>query len=210
MISAVLGIDQAARSGWAIACVGGSFSHPMLVEHGVATTAKERRTVVEHALAQAGGDARGLLVMFEDHAKMPLTRLTQYDHQTSRRRRGAPERSTASILGQGESRGWWNEQLNLVEHPTRLRDAVEPRTWRARVLGSSRGDTAALKEAAKRFASARLRTTIDDDNEAEGICICTFAMVDGIARLDVRRTKARLYARASRNERRQLELKETP
>ena len=203
-ITACLGLDQASRSGWGIGRLEGG--RPTVLHHGVATNHVERRGVVELALRVAG-DPRQLLVMFEDHSAMPLSRLTRYDRQSRRQgRQGAPERSTASILGQGAAKGRWDELLDMLGHPDRLRDEVEPRTWRARVLGTTRGDTEALKALAKTWASSYLGERIDDPDEAEGCGVCAFALLDGVARLEARRQKARLYARGRREERRQLEL----
>lgn len=202
-ITACLGLDQAAHSGWAIGVLS---PKPTVVAHGVAQSHAERRAVVELALQHAS-DPRQLLVMFECHSAMPLSRLTRHDRQSRRQGRpGAPERSTASILGQGAARGRWDEQLDMLGHPERLRDQVEPRTWRARVLGTTRGDTEALKALAKAWASSYVGEPIDDVDEAEGIGICAFCLFDGVARLEGRRRVARLQARARRDEQKQLEL----
>jgi hypothetical protein len=205
-ITACLGLDQAARTGWGLGALRSGLS-PTFVRHGVAKTHVERKAVVELALAYAGGDPRQLLVMFEDHAGMPLSRLTRYDRHSRRQgRAGAPERSTASILGQGAARGRWEAVLDEASHPERLRDEVEPRTWRARVLGTTRGDTAQLKHLACTWATQRLCEAIEDADEAEGVCICAFAMYDGVARLAQRRQRVRVQARGRREEKRQLEL----
>lgn len=208
-ITTVLGIDQAARSGWAIARV--DLRQPTIVGHGVARTHADRRDVVEAARQHAAGDLRQLVVMFESHAGMPLSRLTRHDRTTARQGRpGAPERSTASILGQGAARGRWEELLDLVGHPERLRDDVEPRVWRARVLGTTRGDTEQLKHLAQTWASQHLGVAIEDPDEAEGVCLCAFGMHDGLLRLAQRRREARVYARGKREEQRQLELGSVP
>ncbi len=205
-ITATLGLDQAARTGWGIGALRSGLP-PTLVRHGVAKTHAERRAVVELAVSYAGGDPRQLLVGFEDHSGMPLTRLGRHDRTTPRHgRAGAPERSTASILGQGAAKGRWDELLDMLGHPERLRDQVEPRTWRARVLGPTRGSTEQLKHLACTWATQRLYEPIEDPDEAEGICICMFAMHDGIARLEQRRMAARLQARGRREEQRQLDL----
>lgn len=197
-ITAVLGLDQAARTGWGIARVGGQ-----LVTHGLARTAKERRAVVELALAHAGGDPRQLLVCFEDHTEMPAWRLSRYDHTTQRKgRAGAPERSTASLIGLGKPYGRWEERLDDIEHPERCRLKATPRQWRLRVLGNEW----ATKEHALQWASAFTRERIDDDNEAEGIGLTALAALEGVAMLEGKRLKQRLYARGKREERRQLEL----
>lgn len=204
-ITACLGLDQAARTGWGIGRL--EAGRPTILHHGVATNCVQRQEVVRLAIELAGEDPRRLLVCFEDHGKMPVTRLTRYDRDSRRQgRSGAPERSTASILGQGAAKGRWDELLDMAGHPERLRDEVEPRTWRARVLGTTRGDTEQLKHLARTWATAYLGEPIEDADEAEGCGICAFAMLDGIARLEARRHKARLYARGRRNERRQLEL----
>ena len=212
-ITATLGLDQASRTGWAIGRVpvgrwavqqhGGPGT---ILRHGVATNHLERRAVAELAVAIAGGDPRQLLVMFEQHDEMALDRLTAKDYRTKRRGPYFVERGPKQIHGMGKAYGRWEEQLDLAGHPERLRDEVEPRTWRARVLGTTRGDTEQLKHLAKTWATAYLGEPIDDADEAEGCAICVFSLLDGLARLEGRRQKARLYARGRREERRQLEL----
>lgn len=209
-ITACLGLDQASRTGWGLGALREGLP-PTFVRHGVARTHAERKAVVELALSYAGGDPRQLLVMFESHAGMSLTRLTRYDRFSKRQgRAGAPERSTASILGQGAARGRWEELLDMLGHPERLRDEVEPRTWRARVLGTTRGDTDTLKHLACTWATQLLGEAIEDPDEAEGICLCAFAVHDGIARLEQRRQKSRVEARGRREQKKQLELVTPP
>jgi hypothetical protein len=198
---ACLGLDQARRTGWGIAL------ERQVRESGVATTHEERLSVLERARELAGGDMRRVFVLFEDHSGMPLTRLTRADRDTRRGgRHGAPGRSTASILGLGAQKGRWEELLDMLGHPQALRDDVEPRTWRARVLGTVGGTSETLKAIAGQWASAHLGRVVEDLDEAEGVCITAFAAQDGLARLGQRRAKQRLYARGKRNERRQLEL----
>jgi hypothetical protein len=215
-ITVFLGLDQGARSGWAIGLVVEGKAQ-RVVHHGVARNHAERAMVVWKALELAGNldawgrhapEPRHLLVTFESHSGMPLSRLGRHDGTTRRQGRpGAPERSTASILGQGAAKGRWEELLDEVGHPERLRLEVEPRTWRARVLGPAKGaKTADLKHLACTWATALLGEPIVDADEAEGICICAFAMRDGVALLEAGKLKQRLYARGKRDERRQLEL----
>ena len=198
-----LGLDQARRTGWGLGL------SRRVVESGVASSHEERLAVCERARELADGDMRRVFVLFECHAGMPLTRLTRMDGATRRTgRHGAPERSTASILGLGAARGRWEELLDMLGHPEALRDDVEPRTWRARVLGVTTGGSAHLKQVACEWASAHLGREVTDPDEAEGACITAFAAVDGLARLVQRRARHRLYARGRREERRQLELEE--
>lgn len=201
-ITACLGLDQAARSGWGIGRLQGG--RPTVLHHGVATDCVERRQVVELAIAVAG-DPRQLLVMFEQHDHMALDRLTANDHRTKRTGEHFVQRGPKQIHGMGKAYGRWEERLDDVGHPERLRLEAEPREWRRHVLGNQW----ASKEDAIRWAAAYLRENITDPDEAEGCGICAFAMLDGVARLEARRQKARLYARGRREERRQLELVQT-
>lgn len=196
-----IGIDQGARSGWGIA-VGRT-----VVASGVATTAAQRRAVLELARDRKGGSLRGVLVMFEDHSGMPLQRLTRDDHRTERRgRAGAPERSTASILGQGSNKGRWLEQLDLLGHPKALRDKIKPHVWRAKLGITGKIGTARAKRAACDIASAATGMRIDDHDQAEGVCLALFAAIDGVMRLELRKAHARATAKGSRQRDSQGEL----
>jgi hypothetical protein len=189
-------------SGWALVVVEGR----QCVGHGLVRRAKERQAVVAQALARAAVEGGRLLVVLEDHAAMPLSRLTRFDPATKRKgRQGAPERSTRSILGQGKSLGRWHEQLDLYEHPEALRLGVEPRVWRRRVHGVVAGD---VKGAALGWAAAALGVVLSDHDEAEACGIAMWGAVDGVQRAERERAIQRLYARGKRNERRQLELGE--
>jgi hypothetical protein len=200
----VLGIDQAARSGWGIA-PGRS-----VTRSGVATTHAERKAVVELARELAGGDMRQVLVMLEDHSAMPLGRLTHADRNTPRKgRQAAPQRNTATILGMGAARGWWEALLDDAGHPKSLRDSVEPRVWRAK-MGIRGADTDALKLAACRWASTHMLREVTDIDEGDAVCITAFAAIDGIQRNEARKAKARTEARDKRGVRKQLELGERP
>lgn len=204
-ITAVLGLDQAHRTGWGIGALVDGLP-PVLVRHGVAKTHAERRAVVELALSYAGGDPRQLLVMFEQHDHMALDRLTAKDHRTKRSGQHFVQRGPKQIHGMGKAYGRWEELLDMLEHPERLRDEVQPRVWRQRVLGTSRGTSDQLKLDAQTWASAMVGVLIDDPDQAEGIGITAFAMRDGVARLEQRRIATRIQARGKREEKRQLEL----
>jgi hypothetical protein len=188
-----IGIDQGGRSGWGIAEGRNVFAH------GVATTHAHRLAVLEHARARNGGTLKGVIVMFEDHSGIPLGRLTRDDHTTERRgRAGAPERSTASILGQGANKGRWLELLDMLGHPVALRDKVKPHVWRAKLGITGRIGTDRAKLAACQIASGIVRELIEDHDQAEGICLTQFAALDGVMRNEMRKAEARAAVRGDR------------
>lgn len=199
-----LGIDQANRSGWGIGV------DRNVVRSGVANTHAERKAVVELAREMAGGDMKQVLVMFEDHSKMPLGRLTHADRNTPRKgRQAAPQRNTATILGMGAARGRWEAVLDDAGHPKALRDDVEPRVWRAK-MGIRGADTDALKREACAWATRHTMREVTDIDEGDGVCITAFAAIDGIQRNEARKATARTEARDKRGVKKQLELGERP
>lgn len=197
-----IGIDQGGRSGWGIAA-GRS-----VIASGVARTHAQRMAVLELARSRNGGTLKGVVVMFEDHSGIPLGRLTRDDHRTERThgRRGAPERSTASILGQGSNKGRWLECLDMLEHPQALRDKVKPHVWRAKLGITGKIGTARAKLAACQIASAAAGARIDDHDQAEGVCLALFAAIDGVARFEKRKAELRTSARGVRQRARQGDL----
>lgn len=169
------GIDQGVSSGW---CINRGRTP---LHYGLAKNHAQRLAAVELARTLCGGEMGRLLVYFEDHSKMPLGRMGANDRgNTSLRRYGAPERSTASILGMGASKGRWLELLDLVKHPQALRDAVVPRTWRARLGVGLQLKRLSAKEEACDIASAIVGERIDDDDVAEAIGIASFAGTEGM------------------------------
>lgn len=197
-----LGVDQASVSGYGLRWIGGAY-----IEHGLARSNKDRTKLLDRIRALIDGDMARLLVMFEDHTKMPLTRLTRFDRKTKRThsRQGAPEKQTATIIGMGDARGRWREKLEDLGHSKMLRDAIEPRIWRAR-LGVRGRDSEALKRDACRWATQRLGQPITNHNHAEGVCLTEFCAFDGVARLEQRRAKARSRLLASKARAAQLSL----
>lgn len=188
----VLGLDQGAHTGWGIAPERGR-----VVRHGLARTVEERKAVVALALEYAGGDPAWLWVMFERHDHMPLTRLTNHDHETRRRgRQAAPERTTESLIGMGKNYGVWIGMLDMLGVPRSHLLEVTPTTWRLRVHGVTKGEL--VKQAAIDWASLAAGEPITDDNHAEGYCITTWAALDGFARYDAERAQSRVQARAKR------------
>lgn len=191
----VLGIDQASDSGWALVPIADdrvTLLRPAAC--GLARSAADRQHVLRQALTHCGGVVESLLVVLEDHSKMPLSRGTKHDKRrhalSALTGEGAQvTRGTAQLLGMGDARGRWREQLDLLGHPERLRLMVEPRAWRARIYGAA-GDTDLLKSKALTWASARIGRVLDDHNIAEGICLASWGAIDGIAALEAKRSAA--------------------
>lgn len=194
-----LGVDQGVRSGW------GMSDRRIIVASGVATDHAERLAVLELVRARNGGTLRGVLVMFEDHSGIPLTRLTRSDFTTQRKsgRMGAPERSTASILGQGASKGRWLELLDMLEHPKALRGSVKPHVWRNALGVRGTVGTEEAKRAACVLASGFVGFAVEDHDRAEGILIATYAGVHGLLAEEARKAAARTGARGKRQASRQ-------
>lgn len=180
-----VGVDQAKRSGWGIA------RDRSVVRWGIARTADERAAVVALARELAGGSLQHVYVMLEDHSRMKLSRLQAGDRTTQR----APgehwvQRSTASIIGLGDARGRWREQLELAGHPVALLDQIDPLEWRKR-MGISGPDA---KRLACRVAEQVIGMgvgTLDDDDLAEGVCLTLFAATEGRLREALRRQQQR-------------------
>lgn len=205
-ITAVLGVDQAERSGWGIAQPAHGLAHTFLA-HGVARNDEELKAVVALALRHAGGEPRQLLVMFEDHSKFPFNYRAGFDPRTGE----GPKRDPLKVgIGLGRALGHWEFALNDLGHPATLRDAVEPRVWRRRVLGTAKGTADQLKHLAATWATMRLGEPIFDADEAEGVCITAFAALDGVARLAQRRAAQRTSYREWRDRERQLGLGAPP
>lgn len=183
-----LGVDQASVSGYGVMWIGGDY-----VEHGLARTNVDRTRLLERVAKLVGGDMTRVLVMLEDHTKMPLSRLGRFDRKTRRttsQRAGGVERGTPQIIGMGDARGRWREKLEDFGHPKLLRDAVPPFAWRAR-MGIRGNSPDALKKAACEWATLRLGMPIKNHNHAEGVCLTEFCSRDGVARLHQRRAAAR-------------------
>jgi hypothetical protein len=185
----VLGVDQASRSGWALHRTG------KIEASGVCKNARERALVVEMALALAGSP-KALLVVLEDHTKMPLSRNTQFDSFTKR----APSRNAAVIIGMGDARGRWREQLELAGVPLSHFLMVEPRVWRKAVFGggaSSMG-TDQAKALAVSWSSQLCGRRIEDDNEAEAVAIASWGGRHGLFTFQASLHEAQVKGRTKR------------
>lgn len=154
----VLGIDQAARSGWAIAR-----GDKLLTSGTVAITdTKGCQQALDLWQAQVlAADGQGF-VWFEDHSDVPA-------------RAG---RNTTSILGMGASRGHWDALLNLRGFPKteQRRGKVPPKTWRPATFGiPARTKTERAKRLAVKAAALHAGWPMADDNEAEACGIALWA-----------------------------------
>ena len=141
-------------------------------------------------------DATRLLVVFEDHSGITLTKGTRLE--------GKPTRNTAAILGMGAARGRWEEALDRAGHSEARRLHVLPKHWRARVLGlGPAARTEVCKAKALEWASGTLFKALTDHNEAEAVCIASWGGLDGVAAWEAKRTRRRVEERARRTARKQ-------
>jgi hypothetical protein len=188
-----LGLDQARASGWGVAPERGRVIH-----HGVARTHWQRLEVAELAVQLAGGDPRRVFVMFEQHDHMQLDRLGRNDFTTKRSgdRAFAVERGPKQIHGIGKAYGRWEAVLDHVRIPESMRAEVQPSVWRRAIHGVTSGDQ--IKQAAVDWAMRELGEPLQTDDEAEGICITTFAALSGLAKLDGERIHNRAVNQAKK------------
>lgn len=185
----VLGVDQAADSGWSIARVGGR-----VLEHGMARGREAREGVIMRALDLSGGP-ESLLFVFEDHSDIPLFNKARYDHV----KRIGPQRNAGSLIGMGRALGRWEGLLDHYAHPERLRIGVTSSDWRMRILGcSNKPGTEELKQRALRWARGATGAYVSDHNEAEAVCIAAWGALDGASVLAKGREVRRMAARTRR------------
>lgn len=153
----VLGVDQAAESGYAVAELDGR----RIVAHGRAGSSEERRKALIALRRLPHFEPRQMLVVFEDHSSYPM-------------------QSAAQGIGLGVALGRWLELLDIFDHPERLRIKAPPDEWR-RVMGTTaKLERAAWKAQAKMWATATVGHRITSDDEAEAICIATWGAWDGV------------------------------
>lgn len=173
-------IDQGARPGWSIirGQTGGGelFSRRCVLEYGVAPKSIERLGVVQCALRLAG-DPSKLLAVWEDHSKMPLSRGTKHDKNRAVDSKGKrTTRSMKSILGQGANLGRWLERFDDAGIPDANQLMVEPKVWRARVLGKEWASVSRerAKEQAVLYAAALLGGLQVSNDTAESLAIAAY------------------------------------
>lgn len=162
----LVAIDQAARSGWAV------HDTRRCVQHGVAVTTLDKVDALERWRQLEGWDWQRVLIAFEDHATIPLG----YKREPGQR----PERSIATVLGLGAARGSWSALLDLRNHPKTQRLFVAPNEWRRVLKGMRFSQADDWKSAAIRWASLRVRSAIEDDNEAEAMVMAEWLSIDGL------------------------------
>lgn len=129
---AVLAVDPAERSGWAVWAEG------KLLDHGTTTHPFERAAAVQRAFGVAAERGLPLVVVAETWS--------------ARRFQAKGGRmSTASIAGMGAAWGRWLEQIDTCHTPNRVGRwtgpaivRVEPPTWRAQTIGNG-GNSASMK-----------------------------------------------------------------
>jgi len=165
----VLALDQAAASGW---CVRDGVQP---VVWGLAKTCEDRRQAVIQARNVATVCNARLLVFYEDHSSIPASR----------------KRNTATILGMGDARGRWMEQLDMAGHMRSWVVGISPDEWRQRTIGTY-GTTEQIKQRAVAYANSLLvgRGRVDDHNVAEAIVMAHYAAFDGVANFLGKRVRA--------------------
>jgi hypothetical protein len=157
----VLVIDPAARSGWVIRTDKG------VVAYGTAKTAVARGSVVREA-AQLARDMRGRLVIVMEKWTVGGAR------------RGKTRWNPITMIGLGDSRGRWLEQMELIGLPRSRVVTVTPAQWRRTTFGGIRMN----RDAAKARALAVVRSRgfeVAGDDEAEAILISDWAIRDSEA-----------------------------
>lgn len=177
-IKAFLAVDQASVSGVAMGLYADRLRS---IRTGVATKPEHRVQHIKAALALAGctcflgaekaqrtypepckcGAVACLFVVLEDHSLIPAS----------------AGMGTPTLLGMGAARGAWEETLAHFGHKDAMRDKVDMGTWRGAVLGPrfARARKEVVKPEAVRWAKARTRREDIGDDEAEALCILTWA-----------------------------------
>ena len=173
---AIMAIDQASVSGVAMGMTSPD-GRLRGIRSGTATQAAHRVRMVQTAAALAGclcftrapehptpctcGAIRGLVVVLEDHSGIPAGKGV-----------GTPQ-----LLGMGAARGRWEETLDHFGHPDSMRFRVDMATWRGTILGPrfARARKDVVKAEAVRWANARAQRLDMGDDEAEALCILTWA-----------------------------------
>jgi hypothetical protein len=141
----ILAVDPATKSGWAY------FHGSQYFGSGTITSAKGRHEIVRIWAERSAGQPRVAVVeTWGPHWK-----------------------SHTALARTAENRGRWLEHLALLDIPV---VGVKPETWRSRLLGKyGNARTKQFKELALTHASARIKRTITQDDEAEAILIGIWA-----------------------------------
>lgn len=179
----ILAVDQAEHSGWCMIVPTPSAlapariqraPHLSIVHWGLASNALEREHAIRTALAQSP-DRDELYVVLEDHSDIPLVAKTRFDR--GRGRGHKPTITTATVLGMGDARGRWREQLELAGLAKSHVRMVTPEVWRGHVLGRrmAKARKEIAKPAALTVAQSIVKQPLETDDVAEAICIGLWA-----------------------------------
>jgi len=153
----VLGLDPARTSGWCIMSVVRGAARREL--SGIADDSASRTRVVHLAVEVARRDDDRLACVYERHTV------------------GGGDRWTPDVMmGMGEARGRWLEQLELAGIARSHIIGVTPATWRRATLPRCGRDRAALKAAALLSCKAR-GWGVETDDEAEACLIAYWGAV---------------------------------
>jgi hypothetical protein len=187
----ILATDQAICSGWAL--IQALTAKP--VRWGIAKGHDEIDQVVRFAVTMAGGP-KLLYALTEDHGGVPL--FVGGSRDRGRVRSGGKQRSTATILGMGAARGWWEHALCSAAIGGVARShllKVSHGTWKAEVLGArwAKARTEAVRAESVRFARALLGVDVTHD-EAAAVCMAVWGAKNVPAKLVAAR-EARSRAR---------------
>ena len=182
----ILTTDQASCSGWAL--IQALTARP--INWGLAKNHHDIDRVVRTAVHVAGGPSE-LYLLTEGHSKVPL--FVGSSRDARRNDEGGKKRNTATILGMGASRGWWehaacSKYIGGVAkaHVLKVSDA----TWKGSVLGPrwAKARTDDVRAESVRFAKALLGSTVTHD-EAAAICMAVWAGMNVPAMLVAAREK---------------------
>jgi hypothetical protein len=188
-----VGLDQAECSGWCIVAQGAVQAHGVTKDHqGIVAVFETVQRLCE-------GNLTRVLVVLEDHGGHLYNAGKSF------------QRNPKSLVTLGAARGWWEHEFGRAGHPESLCLRVTSADWRLRVLGARNSlGTERLKALAVQWAAGRALHPVSDDNEAEAIAIASWAALDGVARLEQRRTVGRIKARDKRGQAKQLGLPDMP
>ncbi len=187
----VLGIDQAATSGYAVV----DPTSGRVVASGTTSSTETQVAALESLRALPGFELAAVLVVFDDHGGIDPLYRQRFDPKTGK----APDRSPRVAVGLGDARGGWRVLLDLRAQPKAQRRLAAPSEWR-RVLKGARLPGDDLKTAAVRWASARVGRRLTSADEAEAVGIATWGAVDGLRAFAADRLRARAAARARKPE----------
>ena len=148
----VLAIDPGKVSGWAVLARG------VLTASGTARTHVDRRDAVSSATRTAHEASLPVIVVGEQWTP------------------GGKFAGARTMAGLGAQWGLWQAAFEELAVPKRRVLRVHTQTWRAAILGGGFGvKTAEWDARAQRRASQTAGVHVDDDNEADAICIGLWA-----------------------------------